>query len=156
MALVVIAQHGLIAGGFIPSPSAWNDMAAIAVDRFFAISGFLVARSRLSLKSSRRRFLWHPFLCIRPGFWACLAVVAPGIAGSLCYLGLAAFGGLLLREDRSGDGLVAAGTGTCFIEAFRERPGRTDVDRPDSRPAVRPGHAPVRPRRARTRSGRPT
>ncbi|WP_248817036.1 acyltransferase [Frankia sp. AgB32] len=81
MALAVFVQHGLIAGGFVGAPRASSrfDLAAIAVDCFFAISGFLVTRSRLSIRWTAR-FLWHRFLRILPGFWLCLVVVAMVIA----------------------------------------------------------------------------
>ncbi|WP_163547279.1 acyltransferase family protein [Candidatus Frankia nodulisporulans] len=81
LALLVFFQHGLIAGGFAPAPGAHShtDLAAIAVDCFFAISGFLITRSRLRIRSSWR-FLWHRFLRILPAFWACLVFTALVIA----------------------------------------------------------------------------
>lgn len=47
----------------------------LAVDGFFVISGFLVMRSAMRLPTLRR-FAWHRFLRIMPGFWVCLGVVA--------------------------------------------------------------------------------
>jgi peptidoglycan/LPS O-acetylase OafA/YrhL len=47
----------------------------LAVDGFFVISGFLVARSWLRLRSFPR-FAWHRFLRIMPGYWICLLVIA--------------------------------------------------------------------------------
>ena len=46
----------------------------IGLDGFFIVSGFLVTRSFLRLNSPVR-FVWHRFLRIMPGFWACLLVV---------------------------------------------------------------------------------
>ena len=57
----------------------------LAVDGFFVISGFLVTRSAVRLRSLRR-FLWHRALRILPGFWVCLLVVALGFAPLLAWL----------------------------------------------------------------------
>lgn len=54
-------------------------VADLAVDGFFVLSGFLVARSWLRLQSFRR-YAWHRFLRIMPGFWACLVVTAAVVA----------------------------------------------------------------------------
>ena len=51
----------------------------LAVDGFFVVSGFLVARSWTRL-GSLPRFAWHRFLRIAPGFWACLLVTAALVA----------------------------------------------------------------------------
>ncbi|WP_261567104.1 hypothetical protein [Frankia gtarii] len=67
LALVVFVQHGLAAGGLAPAPTARYDPAVIAVDCFFVISGFLITRSRLTIRSTRR-FLVHRFLHVLPGF----------------------------------------------------------------------------------------
>ncbi|MCM3922017.1 acyltransferase [Frankia sp. AiPs1] len=79
LALVVFVQHGLAAGGFAPAPTAQYDPAVLAVDCFFVISGFLITRSRVQVRSTPR-FLWHRFLRVLPGFWVCLVVVAMVIA----------------------------------------------------------------------------
>lgn len=70
--------------GFGSQPQAGStDFGSLAVDGFFVLSGFLVARSYLRL-DSLRRFAWHRALRILPGFWACLLgtglVVAPLLA----------------------------------------------------------------------------
>lgn len=60
-------------------------LADFAVDGFFVLSGFLVARSYLRLESLGR-FVWHRFLRIMPGFWVCLlltALVAAPLAAAL-------------------------------------------------------------------------
>jgi peptidoglycan/LPS O-acetylase OafA/YrhL len=56
-----------------------TSVSALAVDGFFVLSGFLVARSWLRLKSFRR-YAWHRFLRIMPGFWVCLVVTAAVVA----------------------------------------------------------------------------
>ena len=57
----------------------------LAVDGFFVISGFLVTRSYLRLNSVRR-YAWHRFLRIAPGFWACLIISAVIIAPLMAVL----------------------------------------------------------------------
>jgi peptidoglycan/LPS O-acetylase OafA/YrhL len=51
----------------------------MAVDAFFALSGFLIAGSYLS-SPSVWRYLWRRALRILPGFWVCLVVTAGVIA----------------------------------------------------------------------------
>lgn len=75
LAVVVAATHGtVILAGWQPH---WGSttIGAFAVDGFFVLSGFLVARSFVGL-GSVGRFAWHRFLRIMPGFWACLVVTA--------------------------------------------------------------------------------
>ncbi|WP_337062547.1 acyltransferase family protein [Kineococcus sp. G2] len=80
LAATVAVVHGM-QNGFGHQPQVGStDLGGLAVDGFFVISGFLVARSFLRL-GSVRRYAWHRFLRIMPGFWVCLlltgAVVAP-------------------------------------------------------------------------------
>jgi len=57
-------------------PQGLNDiLGVVCVNLFFLLSGFLVARSFLRLKSVGR-FLWHRALRILPGYWVCLVVTA--------------------------------------------------------------------------------
>lgn len=49
-----------------------------SVAGFFAISGYLITGSRLRL--SLRRYAWHRFLRIFPGYWAMLLVVSFALA----------------------------------------------------------------------------
>ncbi|GAA3242915.1 acyltransferase [Pseudonocardia petroleophila] len=51
------------------------DMGTMAVDGFFALSGFLIVGSWLGSPSTGR-YLWRRCLRILPGFWACLLVTA--------------------------------------------------------------------------------
>jgi len=83
LAGTVAVAHTLDLGfGFQPQAGS-SDFGSLAVDGFFVLSGFLVARSYLRL-DSLRRFAWHRALRILPGFWACLLgtglVVAPLLA----------------------------------------------------------------------------
>ncbi len=52
-----------------------TEVSAFAVDGFFVLSGFLVARSYDRI-ASLPRWAWHRFLRIMPGFWVCLLVTA--------------------------------------------------------------------------------
>ncbi len=62
--------------GFGHQPSiGQTELSALPVDGFFVLSGFLVASSWLRLDSFRR-YTWHRFLRIMPGFWMCLLVTA--------------------------------------------------------------------------------
>jgi peptidoglycan/LPS O-acetylase OafA/YrhL len=74
-ALVVIMSHTVVAGGF-KAFDRINQTASgtLAVFGFFAISGYLIARS--AARHSAGRYLWQRFLRIFPGFWVCLLVTA--------------------------------------------------------------------------------
>jgi peptidoglycan/LPS O-acetylase OafA/YrhL len=72
----VVALTHAWAVGFGHQPHiGQTDVSAMAVDGFFVLSGFLVAGSWLRL-GSFRRYTWHRFLRIMPGFWVCLLVTA--------------------------------------------------------------------------------
>jgi peptidoglycan/LPS O-acetylase OafA/YrhL len=75
LAAAVACSHSLTIGGF-RSEVLWGHgtVGDIAVDAFFAISGFLVTRS--ADRSGVTRYLWQRSLRIFPAFWACLAVTA--------------------------------------------------------------------------------
>ncbi|WP_369132372.1 acyltransferase family protein [Modestobacter sp. I12A-02662] len=75
LAAVVAVTHALTNGFGRDVQLGGTELGELAVDGFFVISGLLVARSYLSLRSFPR-FTWHRFLRIMPGFWACLAVTA--------------------------------------------------------------------------------
>ncbi|MCI2239851.1 acyltransferase family protein [Kineococcus sp. TRM81007] len=79
LAVTVAVVHGM-ENGFGHQPQVGStDLGSLAVDGFFVISGFLVARSFLRL-GSLRRYAWHRFLRIAPGFWVCLLVTAAVVA----------------------------------------------------------------------------
>lgn len=62
-----------------------TEVGALAVDAFFVLSGFLVARSYLQL-GSLGRFGWHRFLRIMPAFWMTLLITAFVVAPVLARL----------------------------------------------------------------------
>lgn len=83
-ASLVVWSHAFNLGGFGIDPlsaltKGVEDGGTIAVDGFFVLSGFLIARS-FERTAHLGRYLWHRALRIFPGFWVCLAVVAFGAA----------------------------------------------------------------------------
>lgn len=75
LAAAVILSHAALLGGYdLPRP-VMIMLGEGAVDGFFAVSGFLLARSWVR-RPEWGRYLWHRFLRIMPAFWVCLAVVS--------------------------------------------------------------------------------
>ena len=79
LAALVLLSHALkLQGGVGPIgriTSSDVDLGTMAVDGFFALSGFLVVGSYLASPSTGR-YLWRRCLRILPGFWVCLVVTA--------------------------------------------------------------------------------
>lgn len=75
LALLVIFSHSIVLGGY-RSEILWGHgtLGDIAVDAFFAVSGFLIASS--ASRNNILRYLWQRFLRIFPAFWICLLVTA--------------------------------------------------------------------------------
>jgi peptidoglycan/LPS O-acetylase OafA/YrhL len=84
-------------------------MGELAVDGFFVVSGFLVTRSALRLRSLRR-FAWHRALRILPGFWVCLVVVGFVVAPLIAWVQGRPPGVVLAGED-SAPGYVVRNAG---------------------------------------------
>ncbi len=79
LAGVVAVTHAL-ANGYDHQPVLGRtEVSALAVDAFFVLSGFLVTRSQVRLRSTSR-FLWHRLLRLMPAFWVCLVVTAVVVA----------------------------------------------------------------------------
>jgi peptidoglycan/LPS O-acetylase OafA/YrhL len=74
LASAVVFYHSFPAGGFGPGSIGKTPAGDIAVDGFFAISGFLIARS--AWRNSTGRYLWQRALRIYPAYWVCLVVTA--------------------------------------------------------------------------------
>jgi peptidoglycan/LPS O-acetylase OafA/YrhL len=78
-ALLVLVDHAFPLGGF-GEDVMWHwsrgqeSFGGIAVGGFFAISGYLIAKS--SFGTDGLQFLWRRGLRIFPGYWAVLAVTA--------------------------------------------------------------------------------
>lgn len=75
--MVAVAHALAIGAGWQPTIGG-TQIAALAVDGFFVLSGFLITASFLRLPPGR--FLWHRFLRIMPAFWACLIITAVVVA----------------------------------------------------------------------------
>ncbi|WP_407341760.1 acyltransferase family protein [Pengzhenrongella phosphoraccumulans] len=78
-ASLVLFDHAFPLGGFGGDPTyTWthgqDSAGGIAVAGFFVISGYLITKS--AIRTQAVTFLWHRFLRIFPGLWACLAVGA--------------------------------------------------------------------------------
>lgn len=79
LAAAVIFSHTFPLGAFGSEPNiAGTTVGTMAVGGFFALSGYLIAGSRMRL--SILPYLWHRCIRIFPAFWVCLAVVAFGFA----------------------------------------------------------------------------
>jgi len=75
LATTVIISHAWPLGGFGADPGrAFNNLGILAVECFFALSGFLIARSGTRLGVGR--FLWHRIVRIFPGLIVVLLFVA--------------------------------------------------------------------------------
>jgi peptidoglycan/LPS O-acetylase OafA/YrhL len=74
-AVLVAVDHGISAHHGGQPDIGQSGIGDFGLDGFFILSGFLVASSWFRLESFRR-FAWHRFLRIMPGFWVCLLVVA--------------------------------------------------------------------------------
>ena len=83
-ALLVIFSHSFVLGGF-RAENLWGhaSLGDIAVDGFFALSGFLIAAS--AVRNKVARYLWQRSLRIFPAFWVCLVITA-AVAGPIGWL----------------------------------------------------------------------
>jgi peptidoglycan/LPS O-acetylase OafA/YrhL len=83
LAGLVVFSHSLTLGGF-RSETLWGhgSLGDLAVDAFFAISGFLITPS--AARNHVLRYLWQRVLRIFPGFWACLCVTS-AVAGPIAW-----------------------------------------------------------------------
>jgi len=89
-------------GGFTGSPV---DISTMAVDGFFALSGFLIAGSFLA-SPSVWRYLWRRALRILPAFWVCLVVTTVLIAPVAWLLEFGTLAGYPVSGDLSATSYV--------------------------------------------------
>jgi len=80
LALMVVVDHAFPLAGHGIDPfwrvsKGQESLGGLAVNGFFALSGFLVVASGLRVRGVVR-FLWHRVLRVFPGFLVCLAVTA--------------------------------------------------------------------------------
>ena len=90
LAVLVVFSHSFTLGGFgIDALEAFtkgrHTIGLVAVGMFFVLSGFLITRSAAG-GASVLRFLWHRFLRIFPGYWACLIVCGCVFAPYFAYV----------------------------------------------------------------------
>ena len=75
LAFTVLVSHTWPLGGFGSDPGHdFNNLGILAVECFFAISGYLITKSALNVDTAR--FMWHRFIRIFPAYWFSLVVVA--------------------------------------------------------------------------------
>jgi peptidoglycan/LPS O-acetylase OafA/YrhL len=79
LASIVIFDHAFPIGGFgqdvlLDLTKNQVSMGGLAVDGFFAISGYLIAKSAMS--ADIVQFMWRRFLRIFPAYWALLVLTA--------------------------------------------------------------------------------
>jgi peptidoglycan/LPS O-acetylase OafA/YrhL len=83
LALLVIVDHSFPLGGFGADPfytlsRGQASLGSIAVAGFFAISGYLIAKSGMS--ADVVQFMWRRFLRIFPAYWTVLLLTALVVA----------------------------------------------------------------------------
>jgi peptidoglycan/LPS O-acetylase OafA/YrhL len=83
-AIMVIFSHSLTLGGF-RSEDLWGhgSLGDLAVDAFFAVSGFLITPS--AARNHVLRYLWQRVLRIFPAFWICLLLTCV-VAGPIAWV----------------------------------------------------------------------
>jgi peptidoglycan/LPS O-acetylase OafA/YrhL len=121
-ALAVIFSHAFFLGGFGGDPTlgmtnGQTTIGGFAVDGFFAISGYLIAKSGAS--SDVIQFLWRRALRILPAFWTMLIVTALAIGPIFWVLS----GNVLRSYFSRGDG----GPWTYVLRDWRLRPGQYGI-----------------------------
>lgn len=84
-AAMVIVQHAALTGGHEIAEPLYVLFGELAVDSFFVLSGFLLARSWLR-RPRWGRYLWHRCVRIFPAFWVCLFITALLIAPAAAVL----------------------------------------------------------------------
>jgi len=124
-ALLVIFSHSLTLGGY-RSEVLWGHatLGDIAVNAFFAISGFLIVAS--ALRNNVLRYLWQRFLRIFPAFWVCLLAIA-GIAGPI---GWVADGNSLANYWHARSGPEHYIAVNCFLRMYSHSIAGTPVNVP--------------------------
>jgi peptidoglycan/LPS O-acetylase OafA/YrhL len=121
LAGLVLVSHTIQDSTGGPDPVGWLtgshvDLGTIAVDGFFALSGFLIAGSYLH-SPSVWRYLWRRALRILPGFYVCLIVSAAVIAPLAWVLEHGHLAGFPLLGDTSATSYVWRNAG-LFINQF--------------------------------------
>lgn len=123
LAAVVLFSHTLtFRGGSDPLGDLTGgvvDLGTVAVDGFFAVSGYLIARSYLH-SPSLGRYLWRRCLRILPAFWVCLVVSAVVLLPVAQLIEYGTLAGFPLTGDQSVIGYVVNNS-ALFIQQFHVR-----------------------------------
>lgn len=124
LAALVLVSHAYQFQTGKPDPVAqWTggsvDLGTMAVDGFFALSGFLIVRSYLN-SPSLWRYLWRRCLRIFPGFWACLLVTAFILLPIAQLMQYGTLGGFPLTGDASATSYLTSNA-ALFIQQFDVR-----------------------------------
>ena len=106
LSVTVVLAHAMDLGFSHQPTIAGTQVGDLAVDAFFVLSGFLLTGSYLRL-GSIRRYVWHRFLRIMPGFWVCLLVTALLVAPAIAWMQGRSPGSVFTGERSAFDFLIA-------------------------------------------------
>lgn len=122
LAVLVVFSHCFPLGGFGREPldalsKGRLNIGLVAVAMFFALSGFLIARSASNC-SSVPRFLWHRFLRIFPGYWVCLVVCACLFVPVMSYIEFDTLTGAFSLPWNSPQSFLIGNAGLFHLDGF--------------------------------------
>lgn len=92
-------------------------IGSLAVAMFFVLSGFLVCRSASGC-SSVPRFLWHRFLRIFPGYWACLVVCGCVFAPLMAFAEFGTPTSVFSASANSSQSFILSNAGLFHLNGF--------------------------------------
>jgi peptidoglycan/LPS O-acetylase OafA/YrhL len=122
LAVLVIFSHCFHLGGFgMDRLAALTNgryaIGSLAVAMFFVLSGFLVCRSASGC-SSVPRFLWHRFLRIFPGYWACLVICGCVFAPLMAFIEFGTPASVFSPSGNSAQSFIMNNAGLFHLNDF--------------------------------------
>jgi peptidoglycan/LPS O-acetylase OafA/YrhL len=122
LAVLVIFSHCFHLGGFGRDRlSALTDgryaIGSLSVAMFFVLSGFLICRSAAA-SPSVPRFLWHRFLRIFPGYWACLIVCGCVFAPLMAFIEFGTFTQVFAAPRNSPQSFMVSNAGLFHLNGL--------------------------------------
>jgi peptidoglycan/LPS O-acetylase OafA/YrhL len=122
LAVAVVFSHCLALGGFARDPletltRGRYHIGLVSVAMFFVLSGFLISRSAAG-SSSVRRFLWHRFLRIFPGYWVCLFICACVFAPLMSYVESDSLTRIFSSQTNSPQSYMLNNAGVLHLSGF--------------------------------------